>query len=66
MGRGEDALTWEMEEDELRSLEAMLKGMLTYEPSERITSGEAIESEWMVKWSRGGGPKPFMRTRFTK
>lgn len=35
---------------EKRAVEELLERMLTYEPSERITAQEAVDSEWMRKW----------------
>lgn len=40
----------EFDLDEKLSIEKLLKGMLTYEPSERLTAKEAATSEWMRKW----------------
>lgn len=36
--------------DEIACLEKLLRRMLTYEPTERITSKGAIQSEWMQNW----------------
>lgn len=40
----------EFELDEIACLEKLLRSMLTYEPAERITSGDTIQSEWMQNW----------------
>lgn len=55
MGRGEDPETCEFSREEMASLEKLLKllkQMLAYEPSKRITTGAAVESEWMKEWGR--------------
>lgn len=35
---------------ERKAVEELLEKMLTYEPSERISAQDAIDSEWMRKW----------------
>jgi serine/threonine-protein kinase SRPK3 len=52
MGRGEDPATCEFSPEEMACLEKLLKAMLTYEPSERITASAAVASEWMERWGR--------------
>ncbi|OBT78089.1 hypothetical protein VF21_03119 [Pseudogymnoascus sp. 05NY08] len=52
MGRGENPETCEFSREEMASLETLLKQMLAYEPSERITINAAVESEWMKGWGR--------------
>lgn len=52
MGRGEDPATCEFGPEEMAYLEKLLRAMLTYEPSERITTGAAVASEWMERWGR--------------
>ncbi|KAI9733991.1 MAG: hypothetical protein M1834_002648 [Cirrosporium novae-zelandiae] len=52
MGRGEDPATCEFCPEEMMCLEKLLGGMLGYEPSERITAGAAVASEWMEKWGQ--------------
>ncbi len=42
----------EFDPQELACLEALLKAMLTYEPSERITASQAASSEWMEGYDR--------------
>jgi hypothetical protein len=38
-------------EAEKTAIFAMLKGMLVFEPEERLTAAEFMESEWMLKWA---------------
>lgn len=45
MGRDED-----FSSEEKSSIEKLLRGMLAYEPSQRLTAKEAAESEWMQRW----------------
>jgi serine/threonine-protein kinase SRPK3 len=52
MGRGEDPATCEFSREEMASFETLLREMLAYEPSERITTDTAIESGWMKGWGR--------------
>ena len=53
MGRGETPETceWNVKNGELAALEDLIRRMLSYEPSQRITAAEAMESEYMVKWA---------------
>ncbi|KAL2869725.1 kinase-like protein [Aspergillus lucknowensis] len=39
--------------DEVACFEKLLRAMLPYEPSERITAGDAVRSEWMQRWGLG-------------
>ncbi|KZF21600.1 kinase-like protein [Xylona heveae TC161] len=43
--------TLEYSPEEFASLEKLLRAMLAYETSERITISEALQSEWMVRWA---------------
>jgi serine/threonine-protein kinase SRPK3 len=52
MGRGEQQSTCEFGVDEMACLQKLLTSMLTYEPSERITSSAAVASEWMERWGK--------------
>jgi serine/threonine-protein kinase SRPK3 len=55
MGRGntpEQLEQFEFSSEEVESLEKLLKAMLRYESSERITADEVMRSEYMVKWAR--------------
>jgi hypothetical protein len=53
MGRGETPETcqWDVEGGEMRALEDLLRGMLAFEPGERLTAEELVRSEYMVKWA---------------
>ncbi|KAJ9658387.1 hypothetical protein H2201_007827 [Coniosporium apollinis] len=52
MGRGENPKSCEFSSEEMASLEQLLRAMLIYEPSERITSSAAVASDWMERWAR--------------
>ena len=47
MGRENDS---EFSEDEAKSMEKMVRTMLTYEPTKRATAREIMESDWMTRW----------------
>jgi serine/threonine protein kinase len=53
MGRGEtpENCEWDVGGGEMRALEDLLTGMLAFEPSERLTAEEVVNSEYMVKWA---------------
>ncbi|KPM39875.1 hypothetical protein AK830_g6695 [Neonectria ditissima] len=53
MGRGETPETcqWDVERGEMRTLEELLRGMMAFEPTERLTAEQAMKSEYMVKWA---------------
>jgi serine/threonine protein kinase len=53
MGRGETPETcqWDVEGGEMRALEELLKGMMAFEPGERLTAEGLMTSEYMVKWA---------------
>ncbi|EED18306.1 conserved hypothetical protein [Talaromyces stipitatus ATCC 10500] len=48
MGRGETLQTCELDEMEMDSLRSLLRAMLAYEPSRRITADGAINSDWIL------------------
>lgn len=52
MGRGETPETceWCVEDGELRALEELLRAMLAFEPKERPSAQQLMESEYMVNW----------------
>jgi hypothetical protein len=52
MGRGEDLAQCEFSPEEVANLEQLLRAMLTYDPSKRISASAAVHSEWMENWSR--------------
>lgn len=54
MGRGETAETseFEIKQGELEDLESLLRGMLRYEPTERMTARQVVQSRYMDKWAR--------------
>ncbi|KAK4233741.1 protein kinase dsk1 [Achaetomium macrosporum] len=53
MGCGETPETcqWDVEGGEMRAVEEMLRGMLAYEPDQRLTAEELLESEYMLRWA---------------
>jgi serine/threonine-protein kinase SRPK3 len=53
MGRGETPETcqWDVQGGEMRALEELLRGMLAFEPAERLTAEQLMRSEYMVKWA---------------
>ncbi|KAF6836955.1 protein kinase domain-containing protein [Colletotrichum plurivorum] len=53
MGRGEtpDACQWDIQGGEMRALEELLRGMLAFEPAERLTAEQLMKSEYMEKWA---------------
>ncbi|KAK3386145.1 kinase-like domain-containing protein [Podospora didyma] len=53
MGRGEtpEACQWDVEGGEMRALEDLLRGMLKFEPAERLSAEQLMTSEYMVKWA---------------
>lgn len=66
MGRGEtpDTCQRDVQGGEMRALEELLRGMMTFEPTERLTAEQLMRSEYMEKWAmpawdrqreRGGG-----------
>ncbi|KAL9623411.1 MAG: hypothetical protein Q9160_002304 [Pyrenula sp. 1 TL-2023] len=50
MGRGNDPAACEFSKEEMDYLEKLLRSMLTYDPSTRVTAAKAIDSEWMQGW----------------
>jgi serine/threonine-protein kinase SRPK3 len=54
MGRGREPETCEIGPDEMAALEQLLRAMLTYLPSERVTSSAALTSSWMRQWGLPG------------
>ena len=42
---------WDFESGELKDLEVMLRGMLAYEPTERLTADQLMKSDYMTKWA---------------
>ena len=46
MEHEDDSKTYGYSEEELRSLEKLLRSMLQYEPNARITVDQALRSEW--------------------
>ncbi|KXX82331.1 Protein kinase dsk1 [Madurella mycetomatis] len=53
MGRGETPETcqWDVQGGEMRALEEMLRGMLAFEPGERLTAEQLVRCEYMVRWA---------------
>lgn len=41
----------EIGEAERTALLTMIRGMLAFRPSERLTATDIMESEWMVRWA---------------
>jgi serine/threonine protein kinase len=64
MGRGETPETceWDVASGELQALEDLLKGMLKFEPAERLTAEQMMESEYMVKWAMPAWERQLKRT----
>lgn len=52
MGRGSTSDTSKFEADEMNSLQNLLHAMLTYDPSQRISAADAMESDYIVRWGR--------------
>ncbi|GAA88373.1 hypothetical protein AKAW_06487 [Aspergillus luchuensis IFO 4308] len=52
MGRGETPQICELQKTEMASFKRLLEGMLAYEPLERVSAREAMESDFMLKWAR--------------
>ena len=53
MGRGEthETCQWDVERGEMRALEDLLRGMVAFEPAERMTAEQLMSSEYMMKWA---------------
>lgn len=53
MGRGETPETcqWDVAGGELQDLEDLLRGMMAFEPVERLTAEQLMGSEYMTKWA---------------
>ncbi|KAI1195787.1 kinase domain-containing protein [Nemania serpens] len=53
MGRGEthETCQWDVERGEMRALEELLRGMMAFEPAERLTAEQLMRSEYVVKWA---------------
>lgn len=41
----------QLEEEERKALEALLRSMLAMKPEDRITAKDVLESEWMTEWA---------------
>ncbi|KAK3386468.1 hypothetical protein B0H63DRAFT_384865, partial [Podospora didyma] len=64
MGRGETPETcqWAVEGGEMRALEDLLRGMLKFEPAERLSAEELMTSEYMVKWAMPAWERQLQRS----
>jgi len=53
MGRGKTLETceWDVQAGELQALEDLLRGMLTFDPAERLTAEQMMASEYFVKFA---------------
>ncbi|KAL7626508.1 hypothetical protein AAE478_003280 [Parahypoxylon ruwenzoriense] len=53
MGRAETPETcqWDVAGGELQALEDLLRGMLAFEPTERLTVEQLVASEYMTRWA---------------
>ena len=53
MGRGEvpETCQWDVERGEMRALEELLRGMLNFEPVNRLSAMQVMASEYMVNWA---------------
>lgn len=51
MGRGKTPETcrWDVAGGEMRALEELLRGMMAFQPGERLTAEQVLKSEYMVK-----------------
>lgn len=65
MGRGEtpEMCQWDVERGEMRTLEELLRGMLAFEPAERLTAEQITRSEYMVKWAMPAWERQQCRSR---
>jgi hypothetical protein len=45
------ACEWDVEGGEMRDLEDLLRGMLAYEPRDRLKAEELVKHQYMVKWA---------------
>ena len=52
MGRDSTVKDGDFSSGEMASLERLLAAMLKYEPSQRITADEVMQSEYMKRWGR--------------
>lgn len=64
MGRGETPETcdWDIEGEEMRALEDVVRGMLTFEPSQRLAAEQLMKSEYMTKWALPAWERQLERT----
>lgn len=53
MGRGEtpEACEWDIEGGEMKALEELLAGMLTFEPRQRFSAEQVLASDYVTKWA---------------
>lgn len=53
MGRGEtpDTCQWDTQGGEMQALEELLRGMMAFEHTERLTAEQLMRSEYMEKWA---------------
>jgi serine/threonine-protein kinase SRPK3 len=65
MGRGEapESCQWDVKGGEMRALEELLRGMMAFEPAERLTAEQLIESEYMLKWAMPAWERQLMTRR---
>ena len=65
MGRGEtpESCQWDVKWGEMRALEELLRGMMAFEPTERLTAEQLMKSEYMVKWAMPAWERQLERWR---
>jgi serine/threonine-protein kinase SRPK3 len=51
-GIWEEASEFEVQQGEMESLEDLLRGMLRYEPAERLTANQVMKSQYMDRWAK--------------
>ncbi|KAG8162661.1 hypothetical protein KVR01_007139 [Diaporthe batatas] len=53
MGRGEtpEDCEWDVAGGEMRALEELLRGMLAFEPTQRLTAEHVMASEYITRWA---------------
>ena len=67
MGRGETPETcqWDVAGGEMKDLEDFLRSMMAFEPTERPSAEQLMESDYMVKWALPAWKRQMERTSST-
>ncbi|KAK2591041.1 hypothetical protein QQS21_011273 [Conoideocrella luteorostrata] len=65
MGRGvtPEICNWDVQGGETQALEEVIRGMLAYEPSERLTAEQLMKSEYMLQWAIPAWERQLGRTK---